>query len=90
MQKLGPSTRARNELLSAIEACCGALRGVEVAAALSAGQDEHRDQQFARAVELLRETISELRSLRGQSSKLAEAGFVVPTRSRMDRREPTR
>jgi hypothetical protein len=80
MQKLTTSRRAGDQLIRALDACCGALRSLEVAGVRAA--DEHDDElqlHIARAIKALRKTIAELRVLSEADSSARAAGFVLPS-----------
>jgi hypothetical protein len=75
-----PSTPAGSDnlLLAALEASSGALRAVEAAVALNPPTDEDSARKLARTLALLRETISELRSVQLSGPGIGEGGFVLP------------
>jgi hypothetical protein len=78
MQKLTTQPRAGDHLLAALEACCEALRSLEVASALAAQEEDENNRQEARALEHLREAISEIHALQHLEPNVLAGGFVLP------------
>lgn len=85
MQKRFVPSRKRKHLHDACEACCGALRALELAWRIpeeDAGPNDH----VTRAIELLRETLGELRLVEvGSEARVRE--FVLPTNPGPDKSE---
>jgi hypothetical protein len=92
MTDLSYPPAVREQILAALEAGSAALRALEVAAMLSAeGEGSHADggDPFDRAIELLRESIQELRRAEGEEPRVGSTGFVLAVRRRRRRNEPS-
>lgn len=78
MQDLTSLTQAGDEVLCAFETCCGVLRSLEFAGVQAArDKDDERKRHIACAIELVREAISELRSIGESDLNAPAAGFVL-------------
>jgi signal transduction histidine kinase len=77
---------AHEQIVAALEASSGALRALEAAAVRRAEEGEHPEeqQQLDRAIELLRESIAELRLTEGVEPPLGAAGFIMAVRAARD------
>lgn len=66
-------------MLRAFELCCGILRSLEVAGVQAEQEeDDQRQRHIGCAIELLRETISELRAVAESAPNALAAGFILP------------
>lgn len=76
-------------MLRAFEACCGALRSLEVARIQAAEEaDDERECRIARAIVSLRGVISELRLASEGDSHAPAAGFVLASMSPLPNGDP--
>ena len=82
---------ARDDVMIALEASCGALLALEAARASAAMEGaELRDtrRHIKRAIELLHQAIAELRLAEAEGASMLAAGFVAPSQPGSSKPQP--